>query len=339
VMRSSRGALLFMLLRKRISNSSSSRAIGFFISSKLSNMRGECSRSPEEENCFMFAPMILKERNIILQSKHGRPFLTDIYYLKDAVKKPVVIFSHGFKGFKDWGPFDLVAEKFAEAGFVYIKFNFSHNGTTIDHPVDFVDLEAFGNDNLSIEMDDLGVVIDWLHSSEFPLEQSEFNIDKLCLMGHSRGGGISILKAKEDARVKKVCTWASVNEFSKYWTEAELEKIKREGVVFVGNARTKQMMPIKWQMYENYYANLDRLFVPNAVRALNIPLLIIHGTEDETVPVEAAIEMERWNKQAELLLLENSNHNFGGKHPYTDKALTPDLERAVKASIEFFKDE
>jgi len=286
----------------------------------------------------MFAPMISRERNIILQSKHGRPFLVDVYYKKDGQKKPVLIFSHGFKGFKDWGPFDLVADKFVEAGFVYVKFNFSHNGTTVDHPVDFADLEAFGNDNLSIEMDDLGVVIDWIFSNQFPVSSTEFDLEKLYLMGHSRGGGISILKSKEDARVKKVSTWGSPNEFSKYWSEEELEKIKREGIAFIGNARTKQMMPIKWQMYENYFANLNRLFVPDAVKQMQISLLIVHGTNDETIPVEAAIEMKQWNNKSKLLLLENSNHNFGGKHPYNENTLTSDLETAVKATIEFFKE-
>jgi predicted dienelactone hydrolase len=281
--------------------------------------------------------MISRERNIILQSKHGRPFLVDVYHKKDGQKKPVVIFSHGFKGFKDWGPFDLIAERFVEAGFVYVKFNFSHNGTSIDHPIDFVDLEAFGNDNLSIEMDDLGVVIDWVCADVFPVASNEIDKERLYLLGHSRGGGISILKSKEDARVKKVCTWASVNEFSKYWSDEELEKIKRDGVAFVGNARTRQMMPIKWQMYENYFANLNRLFVPDAVKQMQIPLLIIHGTEDETIAVEAAIEMNQWNPKSELLLLQDSNHNFGGRHPFTEKTLTKDLETAVNASIEFFR--
>ncbi len=286
---------------------------------------------------FMFAPMISRERNIILQSKHGRPFLVDVYYKKDGERKPVIIFSHGFKGFKDWGPFDLVADKFVEAGFVYVKFNFSHNGTTIESPTDFADLEAFGNDNLSIEMDDLGVVIDWVCSNQFPDSATESDSQKIYLMGHSRGGGISILKTKEDTRIKKICTWGSVNEFSKYWSDEELENIKRDGVVYVGNARTGQQMPIKWQMYENYFANMDRLFVPDAVKQMSIPFLIIHGTKDETIPVEAAIEMNQWNKNSELLLIENSNHNFGGKHPYTENNLTADLQQAVNATIQFFK--
>ncbi len=281
--------------------------------------------------------MITALLNIVLHSKHHRSFLADVFYIENAHAKPIVLFSHGFKGFKDWGAYNTVAQQFAEAGFVFVKFNFSHNGTSIDNPTEFVDLDAFGNDNLSIAMDDLGVVIDWIFSPEFPVEKLECNATKLYLMGHSRGGGLTILKANEDRRVKKICTWGSVNEFSKVWSKEELEYIKREGVVYIGNSRTGQQMPIKWQMYENYFANLHRLFVPDAVKNLQIPFLILHGTKDETIPVEAAIEMHEWNKNSELLLIENSNHNFGGKHPYTEKSLPSDLQHAVTASIEFFK--
>lgn len=284
----------------------------------------------------MFAPMIIRERNIILQSKLGRPFLADVYYRSNLTKKPVVVFSHGFKGFKDWGAFDLVADKFAEAGFVFVKFSFSHNGTTIDHPVDFVDLEAFGNDNISIELDDLGVVLDWVFSQSFPAEERECDKEQLFLCGHSRGGGISILKAREDARVKKLCTWGSVNEIGKYWKQDEMEKIKRDGVIFIPNARTNQMMPVKWQMYEDYFANIHRLFIPDAVKQLTIPFLIIHGAKDETVPATAATEMHEWNKHSTLLIVENGNHNFGGKHPWDKNELPGHLQTVVNATIDFF---
>ncbi|HWB62986.1 MAG TPA: alpha/beta hydrolase [Chitinophagales bacterium] len=280
--------------------------------------------------------MIEHERNVILQSPHGRPFLADVYYLNNGKPKPVVILSHGFKGFKDWGPFDLIAERFAQAGFVIVKFNFSHNGTTIDHPVDFVDLEAFGNDNITIELDDLGVVVNWVCATNFPVKNGNANLDEICLIGHSRGGGISILKAREDKRIKRLCTWASLSEVGKYWTKEQLAKIKEDGVVFLPNTRTQQMMPIKWQMYENYFANLDRLFVPDALRQLQIPLLIIHGTKDETVPVENAIEMETWNKNARLLLIAGGNHNFSSRHPWTKTELPPDFEKVVDATIRFF---
>ena len=282
--------------------------------------------------------MVTGERNVIMQSKHGRAFLADIIYRNDGVKKPIVIFSHGYRGFKDWGPFNLIAEKFAEAGLVFVKFSFSHNGTTIDHPEEFVDLEAFGNDNISIELDDLDVVLNWVSSPAFPLSDIEIDKERIYLLGHSRGGGISILKAREDKRVKKLCTWAGISEVSKYWTPEQLEQIKRDGVIYLPNKRTNQMMPIRWQMYEDYFTNKDRLFIPDAVKQLDVPFLIVHGTKDETVPVANAIEMHGWNKAARLFLVEGGNHNFGGKHPWVETDLPEDLEDVVTETVDFYNE-
>ncbi len=282
--------------------------------------------------------MITREQNIILQGKHGRQFLADVFYRKDGVKKPVVIFSHGYRGFKDWGPFNLIAHKFAESGFVFVKFSFSHNGTTIDNPMEFVDLEAFGNDNITIELDDLGVVVDWVFSDRFVVSANDMDKERLYLLGHSRGAGISILKANEDSRVKKLCTWASLNEVGKYWTAEQLEQIKRDGVIYLPNKRTNQMMPIRWQMYEDYNNNQERLSIPKAVKQLQIPMLIIHGTQDETVPVSNAMEMHSWYKGSRLFLLEGGNHNFGGKHPWNETSLNEDMEDVLRETVEFYKE-
>ena len=64
---------------------------------------------------------------------------------------PLVIFAHGFQGFKDWGPWPLAAEIFASKGFPFLKFNFSHNGTSTSDYSDIHDLEAFGSNNFEIE--------------------------------------------------------------------------------------------------------------------------------------------------------------------------------------------
>ena len=90
-------------------------------------------------------------KNIPLEGKHHKPIVTDLYYIKTNAKKPIVIFCHGYKGFKDWGAFDKMHSKFIEAGFAMLKFNFSHNGGTHKEPIDFPDLKAFGNNNYIIE--------------------------------------------------------------------------------------------------------------------------------------------------------------------------------------------
>ena len=81
-------------------------------------------------------------KNILIKGANEKPIALDIFYAGEGPKR-LVIYAHGFNGFKDWGSFDLIATQFAAAGFLFVKFNFSHNGTTPEDPENFVDLEAF----------------------------------------------------------------------------------------------------------------------------------------------------------------------------------------------------
>ncbi len=274
-------------------------------------------------------------RNIVLEGKYNKPILTDVFYHENINKAPVVIFSHGFKGFKDWGHFNRVAEAFVNAGFVFVKFNFSHNGTTPQQPDEFADLEAFGNNNFQIELDDLGTVLDFVFWKENQFHQN-IAADKIYLLGHSRGGGISILKAWKDPRISKLAVWASVNEFGKFWTPDIMEQWKNEGVMYVLNSRTGQELPMYYKAYENFYDNKNDFDIPTSVRTLNIPFLIVHGTADTTVSVNKAHEMHEWNSTSELLIIEKADHVFGAKHPWAEKHLPPNSEKAVEATLEFF---
>ena len=146
----------------------------------------------------------MKKSIEIIKGSKEKKILMDITFPKKSNNK-LIVFSHGFKGFKDWGCFDLISKSFAQNGFTFLKFNFSHNGTTIADPLNFNDLEAFGNNNFSIELNDLSLVLDW--------SVQNLNISDITLLGHSRGGGVSILKSGEDTRVKRVISWSSPSSF------------------------------------------------------------------------------------------------------------------------------
>ena len=109
---------------------------------------------------------MIKEQNKFLSSKGKKSIVYDVYYNTSTRKKPVLIFCHGYKGFKDWGAWHLVAEEFVKAGFFFLKFNFSHNGGTVAQPIDFPDLEAFANNNFSTELEDLDRILDFVLSNE-----------------------------------------------------------------------------------------------------------------------------------------------------------------------------
>lgn len=277
---------------------------------------------------------MLTTQAITINGSNNKPISIDICFKNDNLVKPVVLFFHGFKGFKNWGHFDWIAQHFAEHDFVFVKFNFSHNGTTPEQPLDFVDLEAFGNNNFSIELDDAGFVIDYIeaHAAEFQADSTQ-----LFLIGHSRGGGIAILKSNEDNRIKKLTTWASIKDIADFISGQDIEVWKTNGKIFTYNSRTLQNMPLHYQLYENYIKNKSRLDIPNAAASLHIPWLIVHGTNDTSVPVEAAEFLHARNPHNEILIIKDGDHTFGGKHPWKESNLPDDALYVCNKTISFFR--
>ena len=275
--------------------------------------------------------------NLILKGSQQKSIAVDITYIASPNKKPLVIFVHGFKGFKDWGHFNAVATYFAESNFVFTKFNFSHNGTTLQKPLDFDDLEAFGNNNYLFELNDLESVLNALLIDE--QLKNEIDTEQVYLIGHSRGGAISIIKTAEDKRIKKLVTWASVADIVNRNSQKTIETWKQSGVVHTYNGRTKQQMPLKVQFYETIIANKERLDVVKAAKKLNIPFLIIHGTNDEAVPLKDAYLLNEANELSTLFIIEEANHTFGAKHPWEEVILPEDAKLVIDRTIQFFRKE
>lgn len=279
--------------------------------------------------------MILK--NQVLERMAKKPIVWDAFFEENQKKKPIVIFCHGYKGYKDWGAWNLVASAFMDAGFFFVKFNFSHNGGTVENPIDFPDLEAFAENNYTKELDDLNDVLDFFLSNKFKYK-SETKNAHVSLIGHSRGGGIAILKASEDRRINKLITWAAVSDFeSRSSTSGDLEQWRKDGVKYVLNGRTKQQMPHNFQFYEDFKANEERLFIASAVKKLKIPHLIAHGKTDDSVSFTEAEKLHEWNRSSELLSIEGADHVFNSKHPWDLKTLPKALHELVDKTIAFIK--
>ena len=273
-------------------------------------------------------------QNISVAGKHHKPILVDVFYQNTEAPKQIVIFCHGYKGFKDWGAWNILAERFAKAGFFFVKFNFSHNGGTPDQPIDFPDLEAFGNNNYTKELDDLETVIDWVSSNKQLKAQADSS--SISLIGHSRGGGIVLLKANEDVRIKKVITLAGVSDYkSRFPTGEEHTKWKKNGVYYIKNGRTHQEMPHFYQFYEDFITNESRLNIQKATTQLTIPQLIIHGDKDTAVLIKEAENLKQWNPKSEFKTIKNADHVFNVFHPWASKEISSELEEVCSTCIHF----
>ncbi|MGB0455873.1 MAG: alpha/beta hydrolase family protein [Flavobacteriaceae bacterium] len=278
--------------------------------------------------------MIVKTLNKEIKRATDRSIIYDLFY-NDAIQKaPLIIFCHGYKGFKDWGAWNLLAEAFALQGIAFLKFNFSHNGGTVTQPIDFPDLGAFAENNYSKELDDLDCIIEMVFNSY--KSHIALDVETLILMGHSRGGGIVTIKTSEDSRVKKLITLAGVSDYKSRFPQGEALKIWQEkGVYFIENSRTKQKMPHNYQFYQDFIANENRLSIENAATKISIPHLIVHGESDTAVPFFEATQLNLWSKTSIIYKVSGGNHVFGAKHPWGKPEIPRDLELVFSEILNF----
>lgn len=278
-------------------------------------------------------------KNYTLKGYTERPITLDIYWQEADRKKPVVVFAHGFKGFKDWGHWHLIAEKFAQLGFCFVKFNFSHNGVRVDDLNNFSDLEAFGHNNFEKEWNDLQAVLDWLETDADVLKLCQLDTQNITLIGHSRGGPIAILEGVQRLSVCQIISWAGVHELNYAWEHhPELLALwKKEGLRYIKNGRTQQNMPLYYQLYENYQRNPAKFSVREALNTNRKPFLIVHGSEDPAVPVTAAKYLFQHANDAQIFIVEGANHVFGGSHPYAEEFLPEHSEQLVEKSVQFIQ--
>ncbi len=269
-----------------------------------------------------------------ITGSNGRPMGVNVHVDRMAEVRGVLIFCHGYKGFKDWGCWSLLGDRFASKGYAFVRFNFSHNGTTPEHPAQFTALEAFAENNYSIEVEDLRRIIDAVPD----LVPKRYQRKPLTLLGHSRGGGIALLTGARDARVDRIMTFSSVSDFSlRFPVDDALEKWKSDGVFYAHNARTGQSLPHKIQWFEDFVENEEKLSIRNAIYGMQKPLLVVHAADDQAVHLSEALRLSRWCATAELRLIQEGGHTLGSKHPWAHTELPEAMQRVFDYCLIFLK--
>jgi dienelactone hydrolase len=276
----------------------------------------------------------LSEHTFLLRCADGLPMAASLSLPESGDDFPLVIFVHGFKGFKDWGHFPLFANMLAAEGFAVLRFNFSHNGTTPAQPDVFADLPAFGRNTYSRELNDLADVLDAL--PQLP-DAARINSNAVTLWGHSRGGGIATIAAAGQSRVRALITWAAVADLSAGVLAMDAAKWQREGVIYSQNARTQQEMPLGVNLLLDTLQNTERFDAANAASHLRIPHLILHGDADAAVPAYESERLKQNHPQAELHILPGADHTFGGRHPFAGSTLPPHSQNAFELMLRFLK--
>ena len=241
-----------------------------------------------------------------------------------------IVICHGFKGFKDWGFFPHLCERLVEqTGTPVVSFNFDGSGV---RDADFDDLEAFSRNTFSRELWDLEAILDGLATGRLG-DVEVAPATRFGLLGHSRGGATCILKAGLRSQVRGLVTWASISSVTRY--ESFADRWEAGETVVIPNARTKQDMPLERNVLDDMRANRERLDVLASAASLRIPVTVVHGTADESVPFSDAWRIaDTVGDLARLVGVDGGTHTFQAGHPFA--GTTPELEEAIDASVELF---
>lgn len=215
--------------------------------------------------------------------------------------------------FKDWGPFPYIGDKLAQENYCSIVLNYSHNGVE-EQRNRITNLEKFAANTVSEELDDIQNVINSISDGNLV----EFCIDtkNIFLLGHSRGAANALLIASSDNRIKKLVTWASIAYYDR-WTVHQKTNWRQSGYLSLSKETESHPFRMNVEYLEDIEKNRDRFDLLKAASRLNIPWLIVHGTEDLIAKISEAEKLfDLSNKsRTQLVKIPQLGHLFGTEVP------------------------
>lgn len=269
------------------------------------------------------------------ESEPGRVIRGDAHLCRaDGGPEATIAIVHGFKGFKDWGMFPYVADRLA-ASFDVVRFNLSRNGVGASL-VEFDELDQFGRQTFSADLEDIAGVVDRIRAGALPLGPSAPRqpiASRIVLLGHSRGGGESIVYALDrPGAVAGVVAWNGSTRFEAMFGDAALRAMRGEGVAYIDNARTKQRMPLTREIADDLDANRERFDIVGRIPSLRTPLVLVQGTNDHKSLLEGSARLTAAHPAIPWIRIDGGDHTFGAKHPF--QGATEPLEAAIDATAE-----
>ncbi len=214
-----------------------------------------------------------------IRNEHGERL--DYAYHKGEGDRVVVI-GHGVTGNKDRPALVALAEGLAAAGISALRVSFSGNGESEG---------TFTDSTITKEVADLGSVIDALEGHT------------VCYVGHSMGGAVGVLRTATDERIQVLVSLAGMVH-----TQAFAEREFGDVTPDAGFMWDEPDCPLS-QAYMDDMATIGS--VAKRASEFDIPWLLVHGTEDDIVPIEDSRDiLQHANEQTDLLELPGVDHVF-----------------------------
>jgi pimeloyl-ACP methyl ester carboxylesterase len=220
-----------------------------------------------------------------IRNRHGEQ-LDYTFHEGEGESKNIVVLGHGVTGNKDRPFVVALGEGLAAAGIPALRFSFSGNGGSEG---------KFTDSTISKEVEDFGAVLDALEAHT------------VCYVGHSMGGAVGVLRASKDSQIQLLVSLAGMVH-TKAFAQREFGDVTPdEGFMW-----DEPDCPLS-QAYMDDLTQIDT--VVDLSPQITVPWLLVHGDEDDVVPIEDSHDiLAKANSQTQLITLEGANHVFSDEH-------------------------
>lgn len=230
-----------------------------------------------------------QQLKIIVPNKHGEKL---VGLLHETGSGEIVILCHGFRSSKETTSIANIAVALENAGISSFRFDFAGNGESEG---------SFHYGHYRREADDLHAVVQ--HFS------GENRLPRV-ILGHSKGGDVVLLYASKYPDIRTVVNVSGRYDLKKGIKERLgedfMQIIKKEGFIDVKNKKGSYRVTEESLM--------DRQTTDMHEACLQIDkecrVLTVHGSADEIIPVEDALEFAKIIPNHKLHIIEGANHNY-----------------------------
>jgi pimeloyl-ACP methyl ester carboxylesterase len=214
----------------------------------------------------------------------------------------LVAIGHGVTSHKDRPWLIALSEALSRAGIASLRFSFAGNGGSQGR---------FADATITKEVADLGAVLDALPEH------------RVVYAGHSMGAAVGVLRAAADPRLCGLVSLAGMVHVAAF-----MDRVFGDLRPGIDPMLGKPQCPLTHEFLADARAIGDVL---SAAARIDVPWLLVHGTADELVPLQDAVDAQRAGRRTRLVELPRADHRLTGHEPKMAAAVVHWLEEAVAA--------
>jgi len=229
------------------------------------------------------------EEQVRFKNLYGET-LAGTLHLPDKSSNRGIVLGHCFTCTRHTSILRRIAKDLSNAGFFVLRFDFSGNGQSQGE---------FTESNYSKQVTEMQTAADVIASH---------GAAWIGMAGHSMGGLISFLTTAQNENVKAVCTVGSRITGMKvtgFLSRTQREILEKTGeVTFTSRGRFLKIT-------DEFFTDADRFDLPHILQSFDKPLLMVHGDQDEIIPVREAYKArEMSNGGVRLEVISGADHMF-----------------------------